>query len=139
MNTLEEAFINIGMDEESFLNKASGKQLSNEDSKINIDITDEFNKIIPPECLSRPPQYNFGLQLWACFIKKHYTMTAKRYLMCVFMPSFFAVLAPVISKITYNAIEPTLDPIVNKKLVYGEIALIDTYIYILIGVSMASS
>ena len=61
MNTLEEAFINIGMDEESFLNKASGKQISNEDSKINIDITEEFNKIIPPECLSRPPQYNFGL------------------------------------------------------------------------------
>ncbi|CAD8188760.1 unnamed protein product [Paramecium octaurelia] len=139
MNTLEEAFINIGMDEESFLNKASGKQLTNEDSKINVDITEEFNKIIPPECLSRPPQYNFGLQLWACFIKKHYTMTAKRYLMCVFMPSFFAVLAPVISKITYNAIEPTLDATTNKKLVYGEIALIDTYVYILIGVSMASS
>lgn len=139
MNTLEEAFINIGMDEESFLDKASGKQVTNEDSKINIDITDEFNKIIPPECLSRPPEYNFGLQLWACLLKKHYTMTAKRYTMCVFMPSFFAIVAPIVTKITYNAIEPTLDDDVNKNLVFGEIALIDAYVYILIGASMASS
>ncbi|CAD8193046.1 unnamed protein product [Paramecium pentaurelia] len=141
MNTLEEAFINIGMDEESFLDKASGKQITNEDSKINIDITEEFNKIIPPECLSRPPQYNFGLQLWACFIKKHYTMTPKRYLMCIFMPSLFAVLAPIVSKIVYNAnIEQIEDEgNQNTTLFYGKVALIDIYIYILIGASMASS
>ncbi|CAD8107532.1 unnamed protein product [Paramecium sonneborni] len=140
MNTLEEAFINIGMDEEAFLNKASGKNIQNEDSKINIDITEEFNKIIPPECLSQPPKYNFGLQLWACFLKKHYTMTPKRYLMCIFMPSFFAILGPVISKITFNAIEPTLNQDTNAiQQVYGEIALIDIYVYLLIGASMASS
>ncbi|CAK94635.1 unnamed protein product (macronuclear) [Paramecium tetraurelia] len=66
-------------------------------------------------------------------------MTAKRYTMCVFMPSFFAIVAPIVTKITYNAIEPTLDDDVNKNLVFGEIALIDAYVYILIGASMASS
>lgn len=56
MNTLEEAFINIGMDEEAFLDKASGRRNSMiEDSKINIDINEEFNKIIAPPCLSKPP------------------------------------------------------------------------------------
>lgn len=32
-----------------------------DDSKINIDINEEFNKIIAPPCLSNPPSYNFGL------------------------------------------------------------------------------
>ncbi|CAD8108025.1 unnamed protein product [Paramecium sonneborni] len=137
MNTLEEAFINIGMDEEAFLNKASGKNIQNEDSKINIDINEEFNKIIPPECLSRPPQYNFGLQLWACFIKKHYTMTPKRYLMCVFMPSLFAFLGPCIANVSVNAISSTQGSIPKQE--QGEVALIDIYIYVIIGASLASS
>lgn len=31
-------------------------------------------------------------------------MTPKRYILCVFMPGLFAVLGPLIAKVTYNTI-----------------------------------
>lgn len=58
MNTLEEAFINIGMDEEQFIKRArknSGIVPIVED----IRITDEFAKIVIPYCLGLAPQYSF--------------------------------------------------------------------------------
>jgi ATP-binding cassette subfamily A (ABC1) protein 3 len=74
MNSLEDAFINIGMDEEKFIQRARKSIARNSDANVNEEIsydasaTIEFNEpkhaeemkaLAVPECLSRPPVYSF--------------------------------------------------------------------------------
>ncbi|KAL4439562.1 hypothetical protein ABPG74_003964 [Tetrahymena malaccensis] len=65
MNTLEDAFINIGMDEQKYLN------VDNKASKEQEKFTD-FNNIQAPECLNRAPRFLFFNQLWALFLRRMY-------------------------------------------------------------------
>lgn len=51
MNTLEDAFINIGMEESKYL---SEKTSNNEQEKFT-----DFNEIKTPDCLNRPPEFLF--------------------------------------------------------------------------------
>ena len=63
MNSLEDAFVNIGMDEEKFIKKAEKKRLSineyeNEEQEVEEKREDthiESLKINIPSCLNRPP------------------------------------------------------------------------------------
>lgn len=66
INSLEDAFINIGMDEEKFLERAKrmveGRTSVNEDRDSVIG-TDQFaelkSKVPVPDCLNRAPIYSF--------------------------------------------------------------------------------
>ncbi len=52
INSLEDAFINIGMDVEKFLNP----EIIDDDKKDKIN---DFSHIQVPECLKKPPVYSF--------------------------------------------------------------------------------
>ncbi|CAD8050071.1 unnamed protein product [Paramecium sonneborni] len=80
INSLEDAFINIGMDEERFLEKAKkmveGRTSINED-RDSIIGTDQFaelkSKVPVPNCLNREPVYSFKQQTFAIYLRKFYT------------------------------------------------------------------
>jgi ATP-binding cassette subfamily A (ABC1) protein 3 len=61
MNTLEDAYVNIGMDEEKFL-------------KNNLNLTStkysDFSNIPVPAGLSHPPSYNFTAQVNGMFKRR---------------------------------------------------------------------
>lgn len=68
MNSLEDAFINIGMDEEKFMQRArkslaKNSQVNDDDSTTQIHVNnrqiEEQKQIKVPECLGRPAQYIF--------------------------------------------------------------------------------
>ncbi|CAD8103132.1 unnamed protein product [Paramecium primaurelia] len=111
MNTLEEAFINIGMDEEAFLKKAQNNitVLSNNQSDQDINLNDEFAKIIPPNCLGNDPTYSFTLQFKACFLRKLYGMKGKRLAVQLFFSSLFCFLGPLLGSLTSSTIKPIDD------------------------------
>ncbi|EAR92762.2 ABC transporter family protein (macronuclear) [Tetrahymena thermophila SB210] len=82
MNSLEDAFINIGMDEENFLER-NNRRLSRSGSKNNQQNEGEhknitkneytnFNDIQVPDCLKNPPSYSFVSQLQAIFLRRFY-------------------------------------------------------------------
>ncbi|CAD8134445.1 unnamed protein product [Paramecium octaurelia] len=80
INSLEDAFINIGMDEEKFLERAKrmveGRTSVNEDRDSVIG-TDQFaelkSKVPVPDCLNREPVYSFKEQTLAIYLRKYYT------------------------------------------------------------------
>ncbi|CAD8125443.1 unnamed protein product [Paramecium sonneborni] len=119
MNTLEEAFINIGMDEEAFLKKAqnNGNQPINYSSDQEINLNDEFAKIIPPDCLKNDPNYSFALQFKACFLRKLYGMKGKRLAVQLFFSSLFCFLGPLLGSLTKNNI-PANDDDKDQKQYY---------------------
>jgi ATP-binding cassette, subfamily A (ABC1), member 3 len=70
MNSLEDAFVNIGMDEDKFLERnadrlKSGQGASTEhstsgkSSSNNKNDYTNFSDIVVPECLKNPPIYDF--------------------------------------------------------------------------------
>lgn len=62
MNSLEDAFINIGMDEERFLernkNRLSGLGTDKKEATTKNEYTN-FSDIAVPDCLKNPPTYSF--------------------------------------------------------------------------------
>ncbi|CAK55643.1 unnamed protein product (macronuclear) [Paramecium tetraurelia] len=74
LNSLEDAFINIGMDEEKFIKKAKGSKASVNDSEIAMEQEVEQQRDIKiPKCLNDPPVYSFKQQFTAIFLRKFYT------------------------------------------------------------------
>lgn len=68
MNTLEEAFVNIGMDEDKFMREtrrySQVHPSNNEDISVNIreqNEPNEFAAIIPPPCVTFQPNFSFAL------------------------------------------------------------------------------
>ena len=66
MNTLEEAFINIGMDENRFMRETRKFSTSSCHGDDPIEIENEkgdindFSDIVPPACLSKKSKYKFN-------------------------------------------------------------------------------
>lgn len=61
MNSLEDAFVNIGMDEEKFLEKNQRRLsgiVTNQKSDNKNEYTN-FSDITVPDCLKNPPTYDF--------------------------------------------------------------------------------
>lgn len=73
MNSLEDAFVNIGMDETAFLDKDLYQK--------KIEKIDEIQKMKIPASFSYPPKYDFFTQLHAIFYRKYLitTRTAQVY------------------------------------------------------------
>jgi ATP-binding cassette subfamily A (ABC1) protein 3 len=68
MNTLEEAFINIGIDEEKFMKRTRRYSIGespNEDAHIEVqaghNAFTDFSSIVAPECIKHSPSYSFWL------------------------------------------------------------------------------
>ncbi|CAK76708.1 unnamed protein product (macronuclear) [Paramecium tetraurelia] len=138
MNTLEEAFINIGMDEETFLQKkVQGLQATQDTTQVNLN--EELNKIVPPSCLSRPPIFNFGLQLWSCLLKKHYNVTTKRLIIGIIMPAVFIILGPLLSTVYYKSFVNKNAEQYENEFYENALAVFDSYGYIILGIAIASS
>jgi len=59
MNSLEDAFVNIGMDEEKFLEK-NKRRMSGVGKKPDVkNEFSNFSDITVPDCLKNPPTYSF--------------------------------------------------------------------------------
>ncbi|CAD8079917.1 unnamed protein product [Paramecium sonneborni] len=138
MNTLEEAFINIGMDEESFLKKkVQGQQITQDTTQVNLN--EELNKIVPPTCLSRPPVFNFGLQLWSCILKKHYNVTTKRLIVGIIIPAILIILGPILTQVYYKSFVEKNAREYENEFYENALAIFDSYGYIIFGIAIASS
>ncbi|KAL4455080.1 hypothetical protein ABPG74_006462 [Tetrahymena malaccensis] len=99
MNTLEDAFINIGMDEEKYLNP--GEQQGQEK------FTD-FSNIPVPECLQKPPVFDFFNQTLACFQRKIFmTIRSVSIFISFFLPMALQLAGLFVAKfaITESAID----------------------------------
>ncbi|CAD8056529.1 unnamed protein product [Paramecium primaurelia] len=138
MNTLEEAFINIGMDEESFLKKKV-QGLQNTEDGAQVNLNEELNKIVPPSCLSRPPVFDFGLQLWSCILKKHYNVTTKRLIVGIIMPAVFIILGPLLTTVYYKSFVEKNAELYENEFYENTLAVFDSYGYIILGIAIASS
>ena len=91
MNTLEDAFVNIGLDEERFL---KGKKEDKEFESRN-------EEMIPiPECLFNPPVYNFFEQFKSMFLRKVYIIIRNKLIMITFfLPILYFIIACVVGKV----------------------------------------
>lgn len=75
MNSLEDAFVNIGMDEDKFLEKNKRRMsgiITEKKATDNKNDYTNFNDIVIPECLKNPPTYDFGSQLAAIILRRYY-------------------------------------------------------------------
>ena len=74
MNSLEDAFINIGMEEEKYLQSKQGnvEELKNEVENKNEAKYTNFQDLKKPACLAKPPVYSFWTQFTAIFMRKYY-------------------------------------------------------------------
>lgn len=106
MNSLEDAFINIGMDEEKFMdNQINRKSMPLKDVRLSMENRkidkkyemNSFDKIKKPDCLSNPPVYRFSSQLTAIFFRKYYytVRTFSSYL-SLFIPLVLLIAGTVI-------------------------------------------
>ena len=102
MNTLEDAFVNIGMDEDKYLGTRDKKGSGAEESEEKYT---DFSSIVPPECLKEPPQYDFFVQFVAMFKRKlKMTMKAKGVAIGIGMPVFFQLMGFAMIKGIINQI-----------------------------------
>ncbi|EAR96798.2 transporter family ABC domain protein (macronuclear) [Tetrahymena thermophila SB210] len=80
-NTLEDAFINIGMDENKYLNPSE-----NQTQLVQEKFTD-FSNIALPECLKKAPIFDFLNQTFGCFQRKVFiTMRSISIVISFFLP-----------------------------------------------------
>ncbi|KAL4503253.1 hypothetical protein ABPG72_000859 [Tetrahymena utriculariae] len=95
MNTLEDAFINIGMDEEKYLNP--GEYQGQEK------FTD-FSNIAVPECLQKPPVFDFLNQTFACFQRKIFmTIRSASIFISFFLPMALQLAGLFVAKYAITA------------------------------------
>ena len=116
MNSLEDAFINIGLDEEKFL-----KKNENEDSKIS------YQEMIPvPDCLYYSPNYSFIEQFNAMFLRKYYS-TIRSYQNAIMfaLPLVFFIIGIVVSN--QMSIEEEIENAVNLRLYIVSIFIVEAY------------
>lgn len=106
MNTLEDAFVNIGMDEDKFFKGNEDEQKNLNDIKDNLEHNVEakytyFEDIEKPECLQNPPIYKFHTQFFACFLRKYYcTIRNFTNYVSFFVPLMLMILAADVMKFT---------------------------------------
>lgn len=94
MNSLEDAFVNIGMDEEKFLNKEA------KDAPDTKEKYTDFSDIQIPAILSQPPSFNFFQQCIALFLRKfHVTIRSISIVISFFFPIIYLIFAIVICDI----------------------------------------
>lgn len=77
MNTLEDAFVNIGMDEDKFFKNDDHNRKKLDEIKDGVEHQADvkytyFEDIEKPECLANPPVYKFRTQFTACYLRKFY-------------------------------------------------------------------
>lgn len=93
MNTLEDAFVNIGMDEDKFFKGNEDEQKNLNDIKDNLEHNVEakytyFEDIEKPECLQNPPIYKFHTQFFACFFEEILLYYKKFHQLCIVFRPF---------------------------------------------------
>jgi ATP-binding cassette subfamily A (ABC1) protein 3 len=106
MNTLEEAFVNIGMDEEKFMKETrrysdlaplDPHQQNIEIDKVQPSEFNDFSAIVAPECVKKSPNYSFSLQFIGCLLRRVYVLRGKRVACGLVLPSALIILGSAIT------------------------------------------
>ncbi|KAL4509467.1 hypothetical protein ABPG73_022683 [Tetrahymena malaccensis] len=94
-NTLEDAFINIGMDEDKYLNPSE-----NQTQLVQEKFTD-FSNISLPECLKKAPIFDFLNQTYGCFLRKTFiTMRSISIVISFFLPLLLQLVGVFVANYT---------------------------------------
>ncbi|KRX07798.1 P-loop containing nucleoside triphosphate hydrolase [Pseudocohnilembus persalinus] len=119
MNNLEDAFINIGMEEQKEeeekkeLKKLKEQGVENPEEYLknqNQAKFTNFDSIPIPEILKQPPNVTFWVQFYALYLRKFYSAIRSRDLMFAFiMPIIFIFFGIYVTKLILKDIDPTTD------------------------------
>ena len=98
---MEDAFINIGMEEAKFFDDQFFVKGTDTEGGDQEKYTD-FKHIEVPECLSSPPKFHFWNQFWPIFNRKYYLMIRSiSVVISLLMPIIFITAGILVSKTVF--------------------------------------